>query len=157
MTVRIAHAAVRQGEGRLVTFGLGSCIAIAVHDARARVGGLAHILLPDPAMTRAGDDPAKTPATAVPHLLAQMRAAGAQGPFTAKIAGGASLFSSVLTPRGAGGMGERNIVATRAALAASAVPLVAEEVGGTVGRSVFFDVATGAMRVRSLREGERVL
>ncbi len=33
-------------EGTLTTIGLGSCVAIVLYDAQARVGGLAHVLLP---------------------------------------------------------------------------------------------------------------
>ena len=47
-------------------------------------------------------------------------------------------------------MGERNIEATRAALAKLGIPIVAEDVGGEYGRSVRFVAATGAMTVRSL-------
>ena len=54
-------------------------------------------------------------------------------------------------------MGERNVVATRRALVAAGIPLIAEDVGGDFGRSVYFDVATGEVRVTSIRHGERVL
>jgi chemotaxis protein CheD len=153
--VRIAHHAVATGDARLVTIGLGSCIAIAIHDPLARVGGLAHVLLPDPAGHRAVENRAKFASTAVPLLLAEMRAAGARGPFTAKIAGGAGLFGPLLTTGGS--MGERNARAVRAALVASRVPLTGEDVGGDTGRSVTFDVASGALTVRQVRGGERVL
>lgn len=92
----------------------------------------------------------------MPLLLADMRAIGAQGPFVAKIAGGARLFGDLLGGR-ANGMGPRNVDAVRAALAAAEVPIAAEDVGGESGRSVRFDVASGAMTVRTVRGGAHVL
>ena len=154
--VRIAHHAVASGDDSIVTVGLCSCVAIAVHDVHAKVGGLAHVLLPDMLVGRSSDNRAKYASTAVPLLLADMRAIGAQGPFVAKIAGGARLFGDLLGGR-ANGMGPRNVDAVRAALAAAEVPIAAEDVGGESGRSVRFDVASGAMTVRTVRGGAHVL
>ena len=154
--VRIAHHAVASGDDLLVTVGLGSCVAIAVHDARAKVGGLAHVLLPDMLVGRSSDNQAKYASTAVPLLLTEMRALGARGPFVAKLAGGARIFGDQLGGR-ANGMGTRNVEAARAALAAADVPIAAEDVGGESGRTVRFDVATGAMTVRTVRGGAHVL
>lgn len=155
--VRIAHHAVRKGRGRLVTVGLGSCVAIMVHDPRAKIGGLAHVLLPDALLGRGVEEPARYASTAVPVLLEEMRAQGASGPLVAKLAGGAALFGALLASPETTGIGARNIAAARAALAAARVRIVAEDVGGGQGRTVHFDVATGAVCVRSVRGGERVL
>jgi chemotaxis protein CheD len=84
-----------------------------------------------------------------------MRELGATGPFIAKLAGGATLFGSLLTTARA--VGARNVEASRAALARARVALVAEDVGGEGGRTVTFDVASGALKVKSVRGGERVL
>lgn len=154
--VRIAHHAVARWDGRLVTIGLGSCVAIALYDAAHRVAGLAHVLLPDPSAARDASNRARFASTAVPLLLEEMRALGARGPFAGKLAGGAALFGALLGTGGAQ-MGTRNAAAARAALALAGIPLVAEETGGAGGRSVSLDVATGAMTVRQVRGGERVL
>lgn len=154
--VRIAHHAVARGSGRLVTIGLGSCVAIALHDAKFRVAGLAHVLLPDPSVARDPGNAARFASTAVPMLVTEMRAMGARGALTARIAGGAALFGTMLTTAG-GQMGVRNVAAAKAALVVAGIPLVGEETGGASGRSVTVDVNTGAMTVRSVRGGERVL
>lgn len=153
--MRIAHHVVEKVRGRLVTVGLGSCVAIAIHDPMAKVGGLAHVLLPEAARGHTVENRARYAKTAVPLLLEDMRAMGAKGPFVAKLAGGAGLFGQMLS-RG-GGVGARNVAASRAALKAARVAVVAEDVGGDSGRTVTFDVASGALRVRSIRGGERVL
>lgn len=154
--VRIAHLAVARGSGRLVTIGLGSCVAIAMHDARFRVAGLAHVLLPDPSVARDVSNRARFAATAVPLLVSEMQAFGALGAITAKLAGGAALFGTMLGTPG-GQMGARNVAAARVALRAAGIPLLGEEVGGNAGRSVTLDVNTGALTVRSVRGGEVVL
>lgn len=154
--VRIAHHAVARGSGRLVTIGLGSCVAIALHEPKSRIAGLAHILLPDPSVARDGSNAARFASTAVPLLVEEMRALGAKGAITAKLAGGASLFGTMLATAGQQ-MGARNVVAARAALASAGIPLLAEETGGTAGRSVVLDVQSGEVTVRSVRGGERVL
>ena len=80
---------------------------------------------------------AKFRATAVPLLLEQMRALGAHdAPDRRALAGGASMFTSLLTPGGPP-IGERNLVATPARARAPRIPLVGEDVGGGHGRSVY--------------------
>jgi len=143
-------------EGTIVTIGLGSCVAICLHDAVARVGALAHILLPSPAMSRDVENRAKFPSTAVPMLVDEMRRLGSRGPITAKIAGGASMFRALL-PAGGINMGERNVEATREALATAVIRIVGDDTGGDYGRSVYFDVRTGVVTVRSLKTGDVVL
>ena len=153
--VRVADLATAT-EGTLSTLGLGSCIAIALHDPVARVGGLAHILLPDVSMARDRSNPAKFAQTAVPVLVERMTALGARKiRIRAKIAGGASMFASLL-PRNALNVGERNIAATRGALAAAGIALVGEDVGSDHGRNVFLYVDDGRVEVRSLSKGIRV-
>lgn len=156
-TVKIAEWAVAAAPARIVTIGLGSCVAIVLHDARAQVGGLAHVLLPAPAVAAEVGPPGKYPTSAVPCLLEAMRGLGAHGTITARLVGGASLFGSLLTREGAGAIGERNVEASRAALAAARVRVVGELVGGDAGRSVYFDVASGRVDVHSVRAGNHVL
>ena len=154
--VKVADYAVAQGEVVLSSVGLGSCIAIALYDARSGVGGLAHILVPSPSLSRDTSNPAKFPSTAVPMLVEEMRRRGATQGITAKIAGGASMFASLI-PSGGINMGERNAVATRQALVDAGLPLVAEDCGGEHGRSVYFHLRDGRLEVRSLKIGNRVL
>ena len=153
LRVRVADAAVAQGEATISTIGLGSCVAIVLHDAERRVGGLAHILLPSEALAQDRSNPAKFPGTAVPLLVERMAALGARkSQLVARLVGGASMFTA-LAPLGGVQIGERNVIATRAALAAHGIPIVAQDVGGGHGRSVFFHVASGTVEVRSMVRG----
>lgn len=155
--VRVADLRAATAGTVLVTVGLGSCVAIALHDAEARVGGLAHVLLPSPALSRTQDNPGKFPQTALPRLLDLMVELGAvRRRITARIAGGASMFGSI-SPAGAIQMGERNVVACRQVLEHLAIPLLAEAVGGDYGRTVRLDAGTGRLDVSSIRHGAEQL
>jgi chemotaxis protein CheD len=137
----------------LVTVGLGSCVAILLYDAEARVGGLAHVLLPSPALARRDANPAKFPQFAVPRLLELMAVEGARPErITARLAGGASMFAT-LAPPGTVQMGERNLVAARQALSSQGVPLVGEAVGGDYGRTVRLRVSDGRVEVSTVSHG----
>jgi chemotaxis protein CheD len=154
--VAVADLKVAGAESVLTTIGLGSCVAIALHDVASKIGGLAHILLPSQALSREQSNIAKFPQTAIPAMLEQMRALGATGKTVAKIAGGASMFGSLL-PAGGVHMGERNVEATRRVLRELGIPLMSQDVGGDYGRTVFFHTGDGRLVVRSLRAGERVI
>jgi chemotaxis protein CheD len=86
-----------------------------------------------------------------------MRAEGADvARIVARLVGGASMFANLLAA-GAVAMGERNVLAAQAVLRGVGLPIVGEEVGGTSGRSVWFDVRRGTALVRSMGAADRVL
>lgn len=147
--VRVADLNTGKAGDVLVTYGLGSCVAIVLYDPVKKVGAMAHIMLPSRSLARRDDIPGKTPQTAVPLLLEQLTAMGANSRrITARLVGGASLFAS-LSPPGTIQMGERNVVASREVLNHNGVPLVGELVGGGSGRSVWFHLEDGSVVVRS--------
>ena len=155
--VKVADYAVARGPQVIATIGLGSCVAIALYDRDTQIGALAHILLPNQSMSRETGNPAKFPDTIVPVMLEEMRALGTRhARVYAKIAGGASMFGQLVSATGLN-VGERNVIATREALAASGVPIVAEDTGLDYGRSVYFHLADGRLEVRSLKKGDRVI
>ena len=65
--VRMGEIAVARDDGVLAAIGLGSCIGVALVDAEARLAGLAHVLLPEPASGREGGA-GRFATTAVPAL-----------------------------------------------------------------------------------------
>jgi chemotaxis protein CheD len=153
LVVRVADLRVGVAGDVLITQGLGSCVAILLYDAGARIGGLAHVLLPSPALSRMDANPAKFPQSAVPRLLELMVADGAQqSRVSARLVGGASMFAA-LTPPGTINMGERNLVAARQVLGNHGVPLVGEAVGGDFGRTVRLSVNDGTVTVITVAHG----
>ena len=153
ITVRIADYAAAAKHAMLVTNGLGSCVGIALYDASASVGALAHILLPNVHLSVISSSPGKCASTAVPAMVRRMRELGATGEIEARLIGGASMFAPLLIP-GSLSLGARNVAAARAACAAAEIPIVAEDVGGDHGRSVVFDVDDGSLLVKSIAKGD---
>ena len=154
--VRVADYAVAS-KGVIATIGLGSCVAIVLHDPVAHIGALAHILLPDESMSRDRSNPAKFPSTIVPILVEEMRRLGASPKrIRAKIVGGASMFGNLMTT-GAMNIGERNVIAVRDVLGSARIPIVAADTGSDHGRSVYLSVDDGRVEVRSLRKGTNVI
>ena len=158
MRVKVADYAVGRSEHTLVTIGLGSCVAITLYDRQAKIGGLAHILLPSPSMSRETSNPAKFPETIVPIMIAEMQKLGSspRALIVGKIVGGASMFGQ-LTGGGGVNIGDRNIASTRLTLAALEIPIVADDTGQDYGRSVYFHLDDGRVEVRSLKKGDRVI
>jgi chemotaxis protein CheD len=155
--VRVAQAAVGGPDDTLVTLGLGSCVAIVLHDPEARVGGMAHVLLPEPALSRDQGNASKFATTAVPALVQEMARLGARpGRLKARLVGGAAMFQTLMVP-GSLNMGARNIIASRQALERAGIPVVAEAVGGDYGRSVRFYVGAGRTTVSSVGKADVVL
>jgi chemotaxis protein CheD len=155
--VRVADLRVGSGKDILITIGLGSCVAILLYDPSARVGGMAHVLLPSPALSRKDGNPAKFPQTAVPRLLELMGERGASvRRISARLVGGASMFAGLGAP-GTIQMGERNIVASRQALHQQGVAIVGEATGGDFGRTVRLWVVDGRVEVSSVAHGIQTL
>jgi chemotaxis protein CheD len=131
---------------------LGSCIGLAVYHAGRKTGAMAHIVLPE----SAGRDgtPGKFADTAVPQILALFRDQGmpAYG-LVAKYAGGANMFNG----SGPLQIGDANAAAVAAALKKAGVRIVGQEVGGTRGRRVDFDCASGEMIVQCAGQPARSL
>lgn len=156
--VRVADWVVDAGDAVLVTFGLGSCVAVVLHDPVARAGGLAHLLLPSPSLARDRSNPGRFPDTALPLLLGAMVAAGAErARITARLVGGASMFASGAGAPRPAAMGERNVAAARQVLAAARLPVVGEDVLKSHGRSVYFFLDDGRVEVRTVARGTIVL
>ena len=137
-----------QGEGVLVTYALGSSIGLCFHDPRLRLGALLHIMLPIN-METGRTHPLKYADTGIRETLKQMEARGAmRSRMTVKIAGGAKMFE-IAGGSGLGNIGQRNIESVNAILKRENIRLLAQEVGGKVARTLFFDVGSGQGCVRS--------
>jgi chemotaxis protein CheD len=155
--VRVADLRAASGADILMTVGLGSCVAILLHDPVARAGGMAHVLLPSPALGRPDANPAKFPQTALPRLLELMAQHGASARrVTARLVGGASMFAALAAP-GTIQMGERNIVACRQVLSQHGLALTGEATGADYGRTVRLWPADGRVEITSVAHGLQTL
>jgi chemotaxis protein CheD len=129
----------------LSSIGLGSCIGLVLHDKERQIGGLSHIMLP--ASQGRTDRPGKYADTAIEALLNEI---GLQrvnsGTIVAKLVGGASMFVQFSESFS---IGEKNIEAVRTILKFRSIPIVAEDVGGKMGRTmVYYPVEGGRITIR---------
>ena len=138
----------------LTTLGLGSCIGIAIRDPVSKVGGLAHIMLPDSMAIRNNTSIFKFADTGIEELVRQMVAKGAiRSRMVAKIAGGAQMFavsSKLDTVR----VGEKNAIASKKKLMELKIPLLAEDTGKNYGRTVIFYPESGEFLIRAVGRNE---
>ncbi|MDF1535402.1 MAG: chemotaxis protein CheD [bacterium] len=142
---------------KLVTYGLGSCVAVVLFARDEGIGSMAHIMLPMAYGNNDTDTPGKFADTAVAGMVRMMEQQGISPPgIVAKITGGADMFAGQFKGKGRR-IGARNILAARKALDNFGIRLVAQDVGGTVGRSVEFMTDTGVLTVRTLRGGMKEL
>ena len=139
---------------RITTLGLGSCVGIAVRDPVTKIGGLAHIMLPDSTTIRNNSNIPKFADTGIEELVRQVTRKGAnRSRLVEKRAGGAQMFgfnSNSEMVRG----GERNVQATKKKLAQMRIPILAEDTGKNFGRTVIFYPETGDFVIRAVGKQE---
>lgn len=135
---------------RLITYALGSCLGIVVHDAVAGVAGMLHVMLPtgtiDPA--KMADKPAMFVDSGVPMLFKECYKLGAKKErMQVKVAGGAHAGASEEDDRFQ--IGKRNMIALRKLLWKNGVMVHAHDTGGVqTSRTMWVDVTSGEVTLK---------
>jgi chemotaxis protein CheD len=130
------------GDGEILRTLLGSCIGLALYDRRRKVGGLAHIVLPH--SRGKTERPGKFADTAIRALIKEIKSiAGSELKLTAKMAGGASMFSTMAVAN----IGLQNIESCEQLLSELRIPLVAKHCGGEQGRRMSLNTANGIVMI----------
>lgn len=148
--VGIADLNVCHSPNAITTLGLGSCVGVVLFDKSTRIGGLVHVMLPDSTQVRQNNNKAKFADTGIDELIKMMVREGARRAlFTAKIAGGAQMFSfssnaDMLR------VGERNVLAVKKRLRELGIPIVAEDTGQNFGRTVEFYPESGNFVIKAV-------
>ena len=141
----------------ITTLGLGFCVGIAIRDPVTKVGGLAHIMLPDSTAIANNSNKPKFADTGIELLVEKIVEEGAnRARLVAKIAGGAQMFSfqnKVDMVR----VGERNVEATKNKLKEMRIPILAEDTGANFGRTVIFYPENGDFIIRAVGKDERTI
>lgn len=140
------------------TSGLGSCVGVVIFDQMREIAGLAHVMLPDSSLAKAGGiSIAKYADTAVKALVSQLVQNGARtSALKAKMAGGAQMFQ-FSTSNDMMRIGPRNVEAVKRELEALRISLVAEDVGGSSGRTIEFNPKTCILQIRTVNKGVQEL
>jgi chemotaxis protein CheD len=142
ITIGMGEFAV-SSSGILEAIGLGSCVAVCLYDKEKKIGGLAHIMLGK--SEGFSVNPLRFADLAIEAMLKELLKKGCKKEvITAKIFGGASMFSNIKT---AMEIGNNNISAVKAILKKECIKIIAEDTGGTHGRSIWFDLDNGKVVV----------
>ena len=142
----------RNSEDSIVTYSLGSCIGVTLHDPVAKVAGILHFMLPESALSseKAQANPYMFADTGIPALFREAYRLGAvKERLVVKAVGG----SQVLDPNGMFNIGKRNIIAMRKIFWQNGVLMGATALGGSVNRTVTIQVLTGEVLVKTSGEG----
>ncbi len=140
----------------LVAYGLGSCVGVAVYDPLVRVGALLHAMLPE-RNGNANAEATKYVDSGIAEMLAQLATLGAaKHRLIVRAAGGANMLT-VSDLKRTLNIGERNVAAMQTTLTALRLPLQAQALGGSVGRTVRLYVATGRVTLRTMGGQEQEL
>lgn len=146
--VGIADCKVSRDPGdQLVTYALGSCIAVMVWDQASKAGGMLHFMLPESGLDKkkAEQTPYMFADTGVPLLFQRVYGMGGQKRnLIVRIAGGAQ----VMDAGGVFNIGKRNHLAVKKLLWKEGILVHAENVGGMVSRTVRMDLVNGRMTIR---------
>lgn len=148
IVVGMADCRIGDAPGQvLATYALGSCIGLAVHDAKAGVGGLLHFMLPDSGIdqARGRENPWMFADTGIPMLLDRLCARGAsKRRLTVRAAGGASMMDQ----ENVFDIGRRNYLAMRKILWKAGVMVHGEAVGGIRSRTVRLEIGSGKFLIQ---------
>jgi chemotaxis protein CheD len=157
LVVGVADCQVSSDEdAAIVTYALGSCIALLVHDPVTKVSGLLHYMLPEASLdpAKAEQNPFMFADTGIPRLFHGAYRLGAEKRRLCVTAVGGA---QVLDHEGTFNIGKRNHLALRKILWKAGVLLQAEDVGGTVSRTVRIEIKTGRVTLRRADGPEQVL
>ncbi|MCP4649009.1 MAG: chemotaxis protein CheD [PVC group bacterium] len=155
--IGIADMKVSKAPAVLSSLGIGSCVGIILYDRESKIGGMAHIMLPDQNQVKNRTNRAKFANTAIPDLLQKMLDDGADKVMIkAKIMGGAHMFK-FMKDSPISSIGKRNVEEVKKVLKELRITLLKEDTGGDYGRSLFFDLDTGKVKVRTTTHGVQEL
>lgn len=155
--VGMADLKICKSPDGLTTLGLGSCVGIAVRDPGTKIGGLAHVMLPDSTSISQNGNKMKFADTGIELLIEELVKAGAnRRRLVAKIAGGAQMFA-FQNKEDLVQVGKRNVEATKKKLSELKIPILAEDTGLNFGRTVIFYPETGDFVIRAVGKNERTI
>lgn len=155
--VGMADLSVCISPDSVTTLGLGSCVGVAIRDPLTKIGGLAHVMLPDSGAIKNNTNIYKFADTGIEELVKQMEKAGAKrNRMVAKIAGGAQMFA-FQNKNDLVRVGDKNVEASKKKLKELGIKLLAEDTGANFGRTVIFYPETGDYVIKAVGKEERTI
>ena len=131
-------------DAQIKTMALGSCIAVNMYDPKNKIGGMAHIALPDSKINleHALKKPGYFADTAIPKLAQKMKDLGStfnHSEIIVKITGGASILDN----NNCFNIGDRNIIAVKTILQKYGFKIHSQDTGKNISRTVTLELTTG--------------
>jgi chemotaxis protein CheD len=136
----------------LVTYSLGSCIAVAIYDPIVRVGGMLHFMLPDSGLDteKAQNNPFMFADTGIPSLFkAAYRLGAKKNRMQVVVVGGAQVSNG----SDFFNIGKRNGIAVRKIFWKNNVMVNFQSIGGTDNRTLRLDIDDGRTWLRESGSG----
>ncbi|MCD4824356.1 MAG: chemotaxis protein CheD [Phycisphaerae bacterium] len=127
----------------IVTHALGSCLGITIHDEKAHVGGILHVMMPMSSINpeKAKANPYMFVDTGLPAFFKYIYSLGGiKKRLVVKVAGGANVHA------GNGdrfAIGKRNYIMLKKIFWKNGVLIESEDVGGSKARTMYMEVGTG--------------
>lgn len=156
--VGIADYKICKDEPGILTLGLGSCVGICLYDAYTNIGGLAHIMLPNKPEDNIVSERSrlKYADIALPEMINKMLEMGCRKlNLRAVIVGGGNMFLNSSMPLEQT-IGYRNYQSVCNILSKYSIPIVAKDIGGSIGKTVYFSLESGDVYVKKGLEIEQL-
>ncbi|MBW8040564.1 MAG: chemotaxis protein CheD [Planctomycetes bacterium] len=132
-------------EPTLIETLVGSCVSVCLYNIRNGWAGMNHFLMDYP-KTEADCDIGKYGSTATEYIINNlMKGDPVAGHFRAQVFGGAGVIKGVRVPEE---IGRKNVEVALELLKATRIRIINQEIGGTRGRRIKFNTATGEVQWR---------
>lgn len=157
LRVGIGDCKTSESPNSIITVGLGSCVGVTMYDKSKKIGGLAHVMLPDSTQFSKVTNKFKFANLAIESMLEELLNKGAiKQNIEAKVAGGASMFN-FSDKKMIMDIGERNCKAVKSKLEELKIRVISEELRGNKGRSMTFNLEDGTVSIKTVGEGTKVV
>ena len=156
VVVGIADMKIAQGADQVLsTYALGSCVGVCIFDEVLKTGGLLHAMLPNAGEEH--DKPFRYVDTGLPAMIQALRVKGvAPARMKAKLVGGAKMFGYQVTMDG-DDIGSRNVRQVQQLLRQYRIPIILQETGGEMSRTIRFSLETGLVTILNADKTQKVI
>lgn len=157
VVVGMGDMKIARGDSVLATYALGSCVGVCMYDDELGIGGMLHAMLPKSKEIMNLTNSERYVDTGIQKLYQFLCSHGARpGHIKAKVVGGAKMFE-FRTSMGGEDIGSENVKQVHRTLKELGIPLVWEVTGGTVGRTIHFEISTQKIHIRSTDLTEEII
>jgi putative nucleotidyltransferase with HDIG domain len=138
---------IARSKGEIYESILGTCVGVAIVDRHAGIGGLYHILLPEPPTPGSTFDPKLYASSGLPLFLDSLLSAGAHKANMEVVLAGGALIGEISRTDLNLDIGGRTVENVNHILKAEAIPVVRSETGGFFGATLSLNLESLACEI----------